>query len=353
MGDAGYSERRHSLRGHPYTVWTPPMPRIPDEWLDCSIYLYGSEADAYKGIRTGGSGFLLGFDSDSLPGLQYVYAVTNAHVIEGGSCTVRLNTKDGAFDVRDLDERHWIIPDSKDDIAICVMSVLDLKIHKYKCVPKAMIATKEVMAEFAIGPGDETFTIGRFINADGLQRNLPTVRFGNLAQMPGEPIKQDRLIAGLMKPFEQESFLIESKSISGFSGSPVFVTMSPFAPRPDGKQHSWKTHLLGVSWGYIMDWESVRAANGYPIDAKVRVNTGMMGVVPAWKLYELLMRPDMVKKRATDEDEYKKRPSTSVLTDVSSESSSPPASDENPTHREDFTSLVNAAARKRPQGDQT
>jgi hypothetical protein len=74
--------------------------RIPDEWQNNSIYLYPSEHDAYEGTRAGGSGFLLGFDSDRIPGRQMVYAVTNAHVIEGGNCTIRLNRHDSTVRYR-------------------------------------------------------------------------------------------------------------------------------------------------------------------------------------------------------------------------------------------------------------
>lgn len=280
--------------------------RIPDEWQSNSIYLYPSEHDAHERTRTGGSGFLLGFDSDRLPGLQTVYAVTNAHVIEDGNCTVRLNKQDNTADIIDLDERDWIIPDSHDDIAVCNLSSLDQSVHKYICVPKRMIATREIVAEYGIGPGDETVTVGRFINADGVQRNTPTVRFGNIAQMPGEPILQDRRIIGSTQNFKQVSYLIEAKSISGFSGSSVFVHMSPFSQRPEGKPHSWNTFLLGVSWGYIMDWEYLRDDRGRPLEAKtkVRVNTGMMGVVPAWILQDLLMKPDLVRQRTASEDRY-------------------------------------------------
>jgi len=169
-----------------------------------------------------------------------------------------------------------------------------------------MIATREIVAEYGIGPGDETVTVGRFINADGVQRNTPTVRFGNIAQMPGEPILQDRRIIGSTQNFKQVSYLIEAKSISGFSGSSVFVHMSPFSQRPEGKPHSWNTFLLGVSWGYIMDWEYLRDDRGRPLEAKtkVRVNTGMMGVVPAWILQDLLMKPDLVRQRTASEDRY-------------------------------------------------
>jgi hypothetical protein len=354
MGEPAKAEIRYSSGGTPFQAWEPPVPRIPDEYLDCSIYLYGSEADAYAGVRSGGSGFLLGFDSERIPGMQNVFAVTNAHVIEGGSYTVRLNKNDGSLDVRDFDERHWIVPKSNDDIAICLMSSVDAQIHKYKCVPHRMLATREKVAEFAIGPGDETIAIGRFVNADGIQRNLPTVRFGNIAQMPGEPIRQDRQISGLSKPFEQESYLVEAKSISGFSGSPVFVTMSPFGSRPKEARHSSETHLLGVSWGYVLNWESVRAKDGSLSRSgeKVRVNTGMMGVVPAWHLHDLLMRPDIAAMRKASEDKYlAMRPlSTSALTGASVEPSRS-ATDANPKHREDFMRLVDAAARKPPQED--
>lgn len=109
---------RYSAAGHPFQVWERPLPRIPDEWLDISIYLYASHADAVDGKRTGGSGFLVHYDFENTPGRGLVYAVTNAHVIEQGSCTIRVNTKAGDLDVIDLDERHWIIPASRDDIAV-------------------------------------------------------------------------------------------------------------------------------------------------------------------------------------------------------------------------------------------
>src|ERR1700719_402939 len=86
--------------------------RIPDEWLNNSVYLYPSEHDAYEGTRAGGSGFLLGFDSHRIAGRQMIYAVTNDQVIEGVNCTIRLNRHDGTVDVRDLDERDWVIPAS-------------------------------------------------------------------------------------------------------------------------------------------------------------------------------------------------------------------------------------------------
>ena len=71
-----------------------------------------------------------------------------------------------------------------------------------------------------IGIGDEAIAIGRFINHDGNQRNQPSVRFGAIAQMPKDKIRTDT--------GEQDAFLVEIKSISGYSGSPVFALTSAF-----------------------------------------------------------------------------------------------------------------------------
>jgi hypothetical protein len=170
----------------------------------------------------------------------------------------------------------------------------DPKAYKFNFVPRADFMDSNIVAEMKIGPGDDSFLVGRFINHEGRQQNLPTVRFGCIAQMPSEPIVQD-------DGFEQESFLVEARSIGGYSGSPVFVFIPPGSLR-DGVE-DWVPHkilmghgpwLLGVDWGHINDWEPVRNELGRPVNPtnpsamQVKMNTGMMAVVPAWKLAELL-----------------------------------------------------------------
>lgn len=350
MGTPGFWNPRQSLRGHSYATWEPPMPRIPDHYLDTAIYLYASHADAEAGIRTGGSGFLVSVPIEQIPGRAVHYAVTNAHVVEGGGCTVRLNTTDGKFDIYDFDERHWIIPDSKDDIAICQIPGLSAA-HRFCTVPTKFFASREIIDRYAIGPGDDTFVVGRFINAEGRQQNLPSIRFGNLAQMPWEPIEQDRIFGR----FKQESYLVEARSISGFSGSPVFVLMEPILARPNGARlEGGMIFLLGIVWGYVLDWGPVCDQRGKPVDTKLKVcvNTGMMGVVPAWKLEELLNRSDMTKLRKQAVEQYL-RYQPLPTTALTSSDNPQISDDQNPQHLEDFTRLVDVAARKRPQDDQT
>src|ERR1700739_4913676 len=86
---------RRSSSGHLYHVVEPPVPRIRDAYLDCVIYLYGSEVDAEDGTKAGGSGFLVGVPSRGLrQNFWFLYAVSNKHVVENAT-TLRLNTCDG------------------------------------------------------------------------------------------------------------------------------------------------------------------------------------------------------------------------------------------------------------------
>jgi hypothetical protein len=154
------------------------------------------------------------------------------------------------------------------------------------------------------------FVVGRFKNAQGKLRNIPSVRFGNIAQMPHEPIEQRRVFG----KFQQESFLVEARSISGFSGSPVFLILHARDSRQElgFRLHTDVFRLLGIQWGYIQDCEPIRDTTGRPVDTGLHVllNTGMMGVVPAWKLEDLLRSDFVVEHKRKTEEEYLKKESS-------------------------------------------
>lgn len=59
------------------------MPYIYDGILRCSIFLYGSEADAKAGANWGGSGVVIGVPSHADPRFRHLYAVTVDHVASG------------------------------------------------------------------------------------------------------------------------------------------------------------------------------------------------------------------------------------------------------------------------------
>ncbi len=84
---------------------------------------------------------------------------------------------------------------------------------------------------------------------------------------------------------------------------------------------------------------------------QVPENTGMMGVVPAWKLNALLDDQREKELRDMNEDaEIKRRKAPKVSLDVN-EKPFPPANDANPNARGDFMRLVDVAGRKQEPKD--
>jgi hypothetical protein len=82
----------------------------------------------------------------------------------------------------------------------------------------------------------------------------------------------------------------------------------------------------------------------------VAANTGMNEVVPAWRLVEMIKKNPWTEKMAAEEKKLAASDAVAkagVVLDVAV----PPSNDANPNHREDFTSLANAAARKQKQDE--
>lgn len=339
---------RQSARGHTYRVWRRPglMPQIPQHYLDCSIFLYDSKEAAEKGENLGGSGCLVRvdphpvWDMNSFKGGRYtkrllgpppqIYAVTNKHVVEAGYPVIRLNTIDGRWDVLELEEDEWISHPDGDDLAVAPIDLPAYK-HNYFSVPSSMfINQNDVTSE--IGAGDDTFMVGRFISHAGKQRNTPSLRFGSIAMLPFEKVK-------LQDGFMQEAFLVETRSLSGYSGSPVFVykptqktTVIPGYPYSYQSEEIHTTSitdlvgrptLLGIDCGHVRSFDPVLDAGGNPQQYgwKVESNTGMAIVIPAWRLDALLQTEELVmqrreKNRQYQEEQEANKQSSSVSFDV-------------------------------------
>ncbi|HEY3827611.1 MAG TPA: trypsin-like peptidase domain-containing protein [Solirubrobacteraceae bacterium] len=290
------------------------MPRIPDELLDCVIYLYPTVEAAEQGARAGGSGFLVSVSMDGID-TPAIYAVTNSHVVrEGKSPVIRLNTQDGTKKVIDIVSDQWFHHPDGDDVTICPLGLKTDDLYRFHALPCGeWLLSEEAIADANIGPGDDVFIIGRFVNHEGNQRNLPVVRFGSIAMMPYEPIKHQRGI-------DVESYLIEARSLSGFSGSPIFLYIPPFSLRdtwwtPDKSgvptTESISFGLLGIDSGHFTDYKRVLDKDKKPRigneESYVEQNSGIMTVVPSWKLGELLENPEVVRMRRQWRDEEVER----------------------------------------------
>jgi hypothetical protein len=281
------------------------VPRIPDELLDCIVYLYPSVGEAERGATSsdpgqGGTGFLVDVPIEDAPrpDLRARYIVTNSHVVgpEGQSPVVRINTVAGGSDVLPLALDDWIHHPDADDVAVKPIG-LSGAVHKFRTLDWTTWAlTQEELNHWRVGPGDQVFFLGRFRYQEGGGRNLPTVRQGNIARM-AERIRHPR-------GFEQESFLIEARSLSGYSGSPVFLFIAPYDWR--GQLHGTGTDvrhvaLLGIDWGHQPDITRVlgpdKETPWSEAELWVKQNSGLMNVLPAWRINSFLLEDEGLKEQ--------------------------------------------------------
>jgi hypothetical protein len=331
------------------------MPRIPQKILDSVVYLYPSEEDARAGTNFGGSGFLVSWMFEGT-NMALLYAITNWHVACQGSPVVRVNTIDGDCDVFAFDETEWEF-DPRYDIAVHPLTLRE-DFHKYSVVDLRGLLRPETARDARIGPGDDVFMVGRFMDHDGGKANLPAVRFGNISIDP-TPIVQPNGVAA-------PSYCLDLHSRSGYSGSPVFVYRTPgfdlddqLQPAPNQKLLLAGVNLfmlLGIHYAQFPElWEVsesgklLNQSSREPLltDGKyIRGLSGMTCVLPAWTIAEVLNMPRIKAHRDTVEQEARKRAASTPIAE-----SVPPASDANPKHREDFNSLINAAVKTPAQED--
>ena len=166
-------------------------------------------------------------------------------------------------------------------------------------------ATPEQRKKVGIGIGDEVFLPGLFRFHHGTNKNIPVIRVGNIAAMPEEPVQTAN--------GKIEAYLIESRSIGGLSGSPVFVYLGNWRLIDnEWRQASGFTFtLLGLVHGH---WDTDEADIDVFIQDTNRqrsVNMGMAIVVPVEKILETIKQPMLQKKqRELIDQKYAKTPPT-------------------------------------------
>jgi hypothetical protein len=338
------------------------MPRISDAFTDCAAYIYGSLQDAKLGEHQGGSGFLVHAPFEQNPEVGHIYVVTNRHVIlKAGDPVVRLNRRDGTVECLETSVSQWKQHPYGDDVAVFPL-YLDCSHLRFWSIPTRYFITKTLIHSEDIGIGDDTFMVGRFINHEGKQQNAPSLRFGNIAMMAKETITSPNGI-------DQESFLIEIRSLPGYSGSAVFLhspsAMNDMSVRRAGKDRPGTLsdnltkaqenflmmepflnpkgpYLLGIDWCHIPRKAPIRSRDGLPIEEGwyVEENTGMAGVIPAWKIRDILDDEELkMQRKSADDHLTEKKKSSPISLD---------SADKQPDifTQEDFETALKKASRK-------
>ena len=225
---------------------------------------------------------------------QINFLVTADHLsdmIPGDELSIRFNRKSGGVATFRVNKKHKISHDDRAcDIAMFNIPLLhdthdqmfinlDRQIHR-------ALHRHTWPAEL----GDEVSTIGLYASHYGETKNIPVVRTGNIAMMPDEPLWTNR---GYVT-----AYLIETRSIVGLSGSPVFLN-PPEVAVIDGKIKYLPNKEL-ITIGMMVGYQLVATAQDqivvpqlqgevpgseYSLDER---NTGFAVVIPMERIFEIV-----------------------------------------------------------------
>jgi Trypsin-like peptidase domain len=267
--------------------------RVPENLLEIVVFL--GIKDDEKGFQPRGTGFVAGVETHG----DRTCVVTAQHLVSGiqnknKDIWLRTNLKRGGVKERRTDPDKWIFahnPGSPPtDVALYPLAfsqeeedVAAIRLDGARSV----VATPDVFSQQDLGIGDEVIIVGLFGKHYGHNRNIPIVRVGNISMLRGET-----RIKTLYGDGEIEGHLIEARSISGLSGSPVFIC-NPFMKIREGRViqtsetaaslRAQRFYLLGLIHGHF----DVKLNDMFVEDeGDALVNTGIGIVVPAEKIVE-------------------------------------------------------------------
>jgi hypothetical protein len=202
----------------------------------------------------------------------------------------------------------------------------DLKVMSY--IPIDIFVSDTSFGSEKLGIGDEVFICGVFGYPRSRALMSPILRIGNLAAIPSERIP-------IEKPFgSTECYLIESRSIGGLSGSPVFIRETLSVRGDDdedtGEKLTWRDngvyatgnfYFLGIVHGHwdiglddLNNVDIVGARENQLGRNAPGVNMGIAIVTPAQKIRDILFREDLIEQRRDFVSEYEKQNQASAPT---------------------------------------
>jgi hypothetical protein len=367
--------------------WIPfGMPRLNPTFKRSVFFLYGINPETGKRYGPNGSGFLIGVPFKTHWWYRsHIYAITCQHVAPRGHSIIRINTNDSASRFIDVhpDDWQWI-PGHDDVAAVDITERIDLEKDNVSLIPSQLLVTRKFATYEELEIGEDGFMLGLFAEVPGRVRNLVAARFGNVSLLADDetPIKQPN---ENLRP----SHIFDMRSRPGFSGSPVFIYRTPAGDLRSAtergrdktfRRDAWRDHnlgstspfedlethqntflmLLGLHAGQYHDTvkaKKVKRAHAENDDImrdgdQMRIPNSMAIVVPSWEIWTLLDQPFFEEQRkAREERMTPEENAAEPESNGPAADAPPPANGENPTHREDFMRLVNAAARKpEPKG---
>jgi hypothetical protein len=232
---------------------------------------------------------------------HFPYLVTAGHVIErtksrdwsdDGIVYLYLNSKSGTrFKTIRCETKHWYFhpTDRAVDVAVLPFKLLPELDHTV-VESEDPIEVLSNPRRWRIDIGTDVFITGLFLRHKGKRRNIPILRTGTIAALPEEPVT---LVGVDGEEREIKAYLVETHSVGGLSGSPVFANPIVTTKVRDETQlmarHIW-IGVVSAHW----DFEPDRSD-------QENINSGIAIVSPKESVLEVLNEhPDLFEMREKD-----------------------------------------------------
>jgi hypothetical protein len=319
--------------------------RVPDVILKCVGFVGEVASRDSSGTVHGdlcATGFFVSLPFVGNPTQSFAYFVTAKHVateLAGRDIYFLVNKKGGGVTIAPHHGDRWFLHPTDATADVAVIPVYNNPDSNITAVHVGNLGVPSLLQQLEIGIGDEVFATGLFTPAPGSKRNEPIVRHGNIAMMPLEQIQTELGFADV--------YLIEARSIGGLSGCPVFVrptiNMSITDQRPGIKNFFGLGHgatLLGLMHGH---WDIKETEMNKVFISHVGahgVNLGIGIVVPAYKILEVINRPELKLMRQEVTERLTRR-------NVPGMDSAKPKKQEPQFTEEDFEAALKKVSRKK------
>ncbi|MGH7254265.1 MAG: hypothetical protein ACREI3_00680, partial [Nitrospirales bacterium] len=162
------------------------------------------------------------------------------------------------------------------------------KDYEVRLLLEDFVAGRDAFKQAKIREGDEVFVTSLFSPLVDAGWNLPVLRFGRIALLPGRKLP--------IQGTGVELILVELLSSAGSSGSPVFLYRPAVEGQAPTLEHPGELLLTGILRGGFFKADELRLSKEEDQGIRVSVqNLGMSGVVPAPYLRDILFS-DSVKQ---------------------------------------------------------
>ncbi len=255
------------------------------------------------GVTYQGTGFFVEYQDC---GHVFRYLVTAKHVAQNLSVdhVIRLNRTDGGSEKLPLRETDWT-HHPREDVSVARFDAEDdFDVAHFNLRHRL---TEEKRDTKPVQAGDITYIVGLFRLHAGDQRNLPLVHTGHIALAPAKDELIPLMDRNTRQTVHSYAYLVESQTLEGLSGSPVFVRRGVMAVQDPREKSAVQplgyaaVFLLGV---YLGSWDGQPGeilANDRRLESdNARVPVGIGAVAPADQIVEVLERPELRDAR-TDE----------------------------------------------------